>query len=277
MKDKRDGLVRTTRPVRRVLRKTTRTRNRRISRRISRLDDAPDESCRTDRNATAKETRTVEVRLVSNDSNDTRALRSRRALDVAARWIRGTFSAASDGEPARASGWRSRTRRLGAEVCHRALRRPDAVPHVFRASPTATRRARRELKTSRTQNSSAESRRRGAGGPPAILTRLAMRVAPQQSDENATMRAPWRWADFDADARARLAVTAAVASHCTLHDGANTMPRGGVEPGRRPEATCAVLGNAFCAKQGVAAEPLLQPRSAKRRGSRLASLRDLAT
>jgi hypothetical protein len=107
-------------------------------------------------------------------------------------------------------------------------------------------------------------------------TRLAMRCLAANAgggDENAPIRAlHMRWADFDADARARLAATAAVASHCATRRREHLAAA--LSPGAVMEATCAVLGNAFAIKspsRGGTFSVSPDPRSAE--VSRLANLR----
>ena len=162
MKDTRDGLVRTTRPVRRVLRKTTRTRNRRISRRISRL------MMRLMNRAEPIETRHRKKRARSKCVWSRMTLTTpRTAVSACSRrrrgWIRGTSSARRTASSRRRACPRSRTDRLGVPFATARSPSPRRRAARVPCRRTATRRA--ATKTSRTQNSSAESRRRGAGGP----------------------------------------------------------------------------------------------------------------
>ena len=84
-------------------------------------------------------------------------------------------------------------------------------------------------------------------------TRLAVRcLAAGVGDDADADGAPpvcalhQRWSDLDTDARARLAATAAVASHCATRRREDLAAV--FSPGAVLEATCAVLGNAFAVK-----------------------------
>lgn len=235
-------------------------------------DDAPDESCRTDRNATPKETRTVEVRLVSNDSNDT-AHCGLGVFSTSPRMDPGDVFGSPDGEFASASVPAKSNRSSRCSFCHRALSVAPTPCRTCSVSSYCDEACRDEDVAHAKFECGIET----SGCWWSVLpseTRLAMRcLAANASDENAPIRALHRrWADFDADARARLAVTAAVASHCATRRREHLAVA--LSPGAVLEATCAVLGNAFAVKspsRGGTSSFSPDPRSAEI--SRLASLR----
>ena len=235
-------------------------------------DDAPDESCRTDRNATPKETRTVEVRLVSNDSNDT-AHCGLGVFSTSPRMDPGDVFGSPDGEFASASVPAKSNRSSRCSFCHRALSVAPTPCRTCSVSSYCDEACRDEDVAHAKFECGIET----SGCWWSVLpseTRLAMRcLAANASDENAPIRALHRrWADFDADARARLAVTAAVASHCATRRREHLAVA--LSPGAVLEATCAVLGNAFAVKspsRGGTSSFSPDPRSAE--VSRLASLR----
>ena len=102
-------------------------------------------------------------------------------------------------------------------------------------------------------------------------TRLATRLVFFSGGED-TRTTPLhrRWADFDADARARLTVTAVVASFCVRRGRKSAdLSKKDFSPGAVLEATCVVLGNAFAVKScgshpsHVASATTPDPRSAE--------------
>lgn len=102
-------------------------------------------------------------------------------------------------------------------------------------------------------------------------TRLATRLVFFSGGED-TRTTPLhrRWADFDADARARLAATAVVASFCVRRGRKSAdLSKKDFSPGAVLEATCVVLGNAFAVKScgshpsRVASATTPDPRSAE--------------
>ena len=111
-------------------------------------------------------------------------------------------------------------------------------------------------------------------------TRLATRlVFFSDGEDTRTTPLHRRWADFDADARARLAATAVVASHCVKRGQKSadlSKEKKDFSPGAVLEATCVVLGNAFAVKscshpsQKRASATTPDPRSAE--VTRLANL-----
>ena len=211
------------------------------------------------------------MRLVSNDSNDT-AHCGLGVFSTSPRMDPGDVFGSPDGEFASASVPAKSNRSSRCSFCHRALaRRPDAVPHVFRVVVLrrGVPRRRRRARKIRVRN-------RDVG---VLVVRPALGDAPGErclaanaSDARATARLHRRWADFGADARARLAVTAAVASHCATRRREHLAAR--VEPGRRPGSDVRGARERVRGEVAVARRrPLLSARSAKRRGFRLASLR----
>lgn len=108
-------------------------------------------------------------------------------------------------------------------------------------------------------------------------TRLATRlVFFSDGEDTRTTPLHRRWADFDADARARLTVTAVVASFCVKRGQTDlSKEKKDFSPGAVLEATCVVLGNAFAVKScshpsRVASATTPDPRSAE--VTRLANL-----
>ena len=108
-------------------------------------------------------------------------------------------------------------------------------------------------------------------------TRLATRlVFFSDGEDSRTTPLHRRWADFDADARARLTVTAVVASFCVKRGQTDlSKEKKDFSPGAVLEATCVVLGNAFAVKScshpsRVASATTPDPRSAE--VTRLANL-----
>ena len=109
-------------------------------------------------------------------------------------------------------------------------------------------------------------------------TRLATRlVFFSDGEDTRTTPLHRRWADFDADARARLAATAVVASFCVKRGASADLSKEKKDfsPGAVLEATCVVLGNAFAVKScshpsRVASATTPDPRSAE--VTRLANL-----
>jgi len=110
-------------------------------------------------------------------------------------------------------------------------------------------------------------------------TRLATRlVFFSDGEDTRTTPLHRRWADFDADARARLAATAVVASFCVKRGQKSadlSKEKKDFSPGAVLEATCVVLGNAFAVKScshpsRVASATTPDPRSAE--VTRLANL-----
>lgn len=83
-------------------------------------------------------------------------------------------------------------------------------------------------------------------------TRLATRLVFFSDGEDTPKKRALhrRWADFDAETRARLAATAVVASHCVKRGRADLgkKKKKDFSPGAVLEATCVVLGNAFAVK-----------------------------
>ena len=81
-------------------------------------------------------------------------------------------------------------------------------------------------------------------------TRLATRLVFFSDGEDTPRALHRRWADFDAETRARLAATAVVASHCVKRGCADLgkKKKKDFSPGAVLEATCVVLGNAFAVK-----------------------------
>lgn len=288
------GLMAVTDPARRsVERRLAEAEGRTRLTRLSRSDDAtgikpgikknddiaPDDapvSRRTVRNAKPKETRTVEVRLVSNDSNDT----SHCGLGVfstSPRMDPGDVFGSADGEFASASVPAKSNRSSRCSFCHRAL---SVAPTPCRACSVSSY-CDEACRDEDVAHAKFECGTETSGCWWSVLpseTRLAMRCLAANAgggDENAPIRAlHMRWADFDADARARLAATAVVASHCATRRREHLAAA--LSPGAVMEATCAVLGNAFAVKspffsRGGTSSFGPDPRSAE--VSRLANLR----
>ena len=281
------GLMAVTDPARRsVERRLAEAEGRTRLTRLSRSDDAtgikpgieknddiaPDDapvSRRTVRNAKPKETRTVEVRLVSNDSNDT----SHCGLGVfstSPRMDPGDVFGSADGEFASASVPAKSNRSSRCSFCHRAL---SVAPTPCRACSVSSY-CDEACRDEDVAHAKFECGTETSGCWWSVLpseTRLAMRCLAA----NAPIRALHaRWADFDADARARLAATAVVASHCATRRREHLAAA--LSPGAVMEATCAVLGNAFAVKspffsRGGTSSFGPDPRSAE--VSRLANLR----
>jgi len=282
------GLMAVTDPARRsVERRLAEAEGRTRLTRLSRSDDAtgikpgikknddiaPDDapvSRRTARNREKpKETRTVEVRLVSNDSNDT----SRCGLGVfstSPRMDPGDVFGSADGEFASASVPAKSNRSSRCSFCHRAL---SVAPTPCRACSVSSY-CDEACRDEDVAHAKFECGTETSGCWWSVLpseTRLAMRCLAA----NAPIRALHaRWADFDADARARLAATAVVASHCATRRREHLAAA--LSPGAVMEATCAVLGNAFAVKspffsRGGTSSFGPDPRSAE--VSRLANLR----
>ena len=282
------GLMAVTDPARRsVERRLAEAEGRTRLTRLSRSDDAtgikpgieknddiaPDDapvSRRTARNREKpKETRTVEVRLVSNDSNDT----SRCGLGVfstSPRMDPGDVFGSADGEFASASVPAKSNRSSRCSFCHRAL---SVAPTPCRACSVSSY-CDEACRDEDVAHAKFECGTETSGCWWSVLpseTRLAMRCLAA----NAPIRALHaRWADFDADARARLATTAVVASHCATRRREHLAAA--LSPGAVMEATCAVLGNAFAVKspsfsRGGTFSFGPDPRSAE--VSRLANLR----
>ena len=221
-----------------------------------------------------KETRTVEVRLVSNDSDNT----SHCGLGVfstSPRMDPGDVFGSADGEFASASVPAKSNRSSRCSFCHRAL---SVAPTPCRACSVSSY-CDEACRDEDVAHAKFECGTETSGCWWSVLpseTRLAMRCLAANAgggDENAPIRAlHMRWADFDADARARLAATAAVASHCATRRREHLAAA--LSPGAVMEATCAVLGNAFAIKspsRGGTFSFSPDPRSAE--VSRLANLR----
>lgn len=245
---------------------------------IKRNDDiAPDApvSRRTVRNATPKETRTVEVRLVSNGSNDTSHYCGLGVFSTSPRMDPGDVFGSADGEFASASVPAKSNRSSRCSFCHRAL---SVAPTPCRACSVSSY-CDEACRDKDVAHAKFECGTETSGCWWSVLpseTRLAMRCLAANAgggDENAPIRAlHMRWADFDVDARARLAATAAVASHCATRRREHLAAA--LSPGAVMEATCAVLGNAFAIKspsRGGTFSFSPDPRSAE--VSRLANLR----
>jgi hypothetical protein len=239
-------------------------------------DIAPDapESCRTVRNATPNETRTVEVRLVSNVSTDDSDC-GLGVFSTSPRMDPGDVFGSPDGEFASASVPAKSSRSSRCSFCHRAL---SVAPTPCRACSVSSY-CDEACRDEDVAHAKFECGTETSGCWWSVLpseTRLAMRCLAANAgggDENAPIRAlHMRWADFDADARARLAATAAVASHCATRRREHLAAA--LSPGAVMEATCAVLGNAFAIKspsRGGTFSFSPDPRSAE--VSRLANLR----